>query len=105
MRFRGTVAMKPRSNGGEVEGIIRRVYSTPMKNKREAKKTHGVLVFGFDAVNWVLLVAGSDGLSISEGELNDGVSEVALVKFCRDLSILMKRETEENGGQFNAEKR
>nr|GMC71390.1 hypothetical protein Iba_chr03bCG2300 [Ipomoea batatas] len=30
----------------------------------------GVLVFGFDAVNWVLVVDGSDGLSISEATIS-----------------------------------
>lgn len=37
-RLRGLVAMNPKSRGGEVEGTIGMVYSTPMKNKSENAK-------------------------------------------------------------------
>lgn len=40
-RWRVRVATNPRSKGGDEDGTIRRVYSTPMKNNNEAAKMQG----------------------------------------------------------------
>lgn len=40
-RCSGRVRTNPRSKGGEEGGTISSVYSTPMKNKSDAAKTHG----------------------------------------------------------------
>lgn len=36
------VRMKPKSRGGEEEGTMRRVYSTPMKKRRESPNAKGM---------------------------------------------------------------
>lgn len=39
--WRVVVAANPRSNGSDIDGIMLRVYSTPMKNNSDAAKTQG----------------------------------------------------------------